>query len=297
MALAACASPSAADGPGGAGSADRAQPAARAARAAQVAALAAESDDAAKALLHPLIPRAPRDFTLTSAGGIHTVRVRQERWSGGLRTQTMAAVLDWGGGGRVELELDNTGGPVLDGGSEDEPQDMRIRILGDTVYGVVGDKPAEGAGGRHWVRLEGAGATSFRSVSAASLNPLKSVTGILMLPTTEPHGSGTFHGVKARHYRSTINEASLDRAAQGAFGAVSAEQLRQALESAGLTSETIDLWMSEDRLPLEVTVVDDGPYRSAKSVVDYLDYGLAVDVHAPPAFDTVGSEELDAAGG
>jgi hypothetical protein len=299
MALAACASPSAADGPeraDGTGSADRARP------AAQSAALARQSDGADGAdgaLLHPLIPRAPRDFdprVSAAAGGVHTVRIREERWSGGLRTQTMAAVLDWSGTGRAELQLTNTGGPMLDTADDDQPRDMRIRVLDQTVYGLVGGKPAEGAGGRHWVRLEGADAAGFSTVSATSMNPLKAARGLLTLPTTLPHGSGTLHGVRARHYRSTINEASLERISSGIFGAV-AQQLRDALQSAGITSETIDLWVSEDRLPLEVAVQDDGPYGSSKEVTDYLDYGVAVDVQAPPAFDTVSSEELDAADG
>lgn len=293
MALAACASPSAPDGADGADGAAGPKP------AEQAAALAAQSDEAAKTLLHPLIPRAPRDFdprVSAAAGGVHTVRIREERWSGGLRTQTMSAVLDWSGTGRVELQLTNTGGTLLDTVRDDQPENMRIRVLDQTVYGLVPGKPLDGAGGRHWVKVEGDAAAGFSSVSATSMNPLKSVRNMLALPTTVPHGSGTFHGVKARHYRSTINEASLDRISSGISGAV-AQQLRDALRSAGITSETIDLWVSDGGLPLEVTVQDDGLYGSSKEVTDYLDYGLAVDVQAPPAFDTVSSEELDAADG
>lgn len=296
LALAGCGSPPAADTAGTDGAAEDTRAAQPGLTVIQAAALAAQPDEATQALLRPLVAPAPRDFDPKLDGGVHTLRMRQERWSGGLRTQTMAAVVDWAGSGRVELALDNTGGGMADPDGEDV-QNMRIRVIGHTVYGMVGAKPAEGSGGRHWVKLEGEAAASFTGVSAAALDPLKDVQSMLMLPTTEPVGSGTFHGVKARHYRSVLNQASLDKIAQQPFGKASAEQLKAALESAGITSEVIDLWLSPDRRPLEVTVEQESAYGSTKEVTDYLDYGLAVDVQAPPAFDTVSSEELDAANG
>ena len=64
-------------------------------------------------------------------------------------------------------------------------------------------------------------------------------------------------------------------------------------EDAFVTSETLELWMTQDNLPLEVTVEDESQNGSHRQVTDFLDYGAPVAVEAPPMFDTITSDELD----
>ena len=146
------------------------------------------------AVLHPLVPLAPRTFApaVAAAGSVHTARVRQERWDGPLREETMSGVLDWSGAGRVELTFRLTSG-LPDDGTDGlaGPRLLRACVIGDTAYVREGDKPEKGAGGRHWV-IDQEDMFGLQGVNAAAMNPLRQVAGVMSLPTLVKVGTGTF---------------------------------------------------------------------------------------------------------
>lgn len=245
-------------------------------------------------LLSPLVLPAPRDLAAAADGlGVHTVRVEQSRWTGSLRDETITGVVDWTGGPREELVIDISGGAAADAADDGESlSKVRVRVVDGAGYLYAGKDHAKDAEGRHWVKETEDAEGSVANF--ANFSPVKQRDSVLSLPTVEEVGEGTFRGVRATHYRSVLSAASVAALPESVMSADQKESLDQALESAGIASETVDMWLTKDRLPLELTVLDDSERQGeSKSVTDYSDYGLAMNVQAPPAFDTIGSDELD----
>lgn len=247
-------------------------------------------------LLHAPVPAAPRTFGAHGLDPVHTVRIQQTQWEGSLRARTVSGVLDWTGKGYGELLISAKAGDDADEATAVDPSGaVRIRLVGGAVYADMGAVSAKDRHGDHrrWVKASEDDMAGMSSLSVQNFSPRGTLTSVQQLPTIAEVGAGTFRGVRATHYRSTLSAATLAQVPASRLSAEEAESLAESMERAGVSVETVDVWVSKDGLPLELTVTDETDYGDLKAVTDYTDYGLAVTVKAPPAYDTASSDELD----
>ena len=62
--------------------------------------------------------------------------------------------------------------------------------------------------------------------------------------------------------------------------------------TSGITSETVDLYVTKDDLPIQESLVEDTAAGRVKTITTYADYGVAVHPKAPPAYDTASLSEV-----
>jgi hypothetical protein len=160
---------------------------------------------------------------------------------------------------------------VIQGKSDSAPEARALFIGHDSYLGV------EVGGTMYWMKestsdvtgadrfMPGPGGTSPDRLMKALVKSSKKV---------EKLGSEEIRGVTATHYR-----AHLDRTNPG-LGILKDEP--------GI----VDAWIDEQGLPRRVRVPDGGENESAV-VLDLFDFGVPVDVEAPPANQVVSEDKMD----
>nr|WP_199784454.1 hypothetical protein [Streptomyces sp. SID5594] len=68
--------------------------------------------------------------------------------------------------------------------------------------------------------------------------------------------------------------------------------LKERLSAAGVTTQTVDIWVGEDDLPVKKTERGETAAGAFSSTVFYSGYGTEVSVRKPPAGDTVDFKEI-----
>lgn len=104
-------------------------------------------------------------------------------------------------------------------------------------------------------------------------------------------GKEDVRGVSATHYSGTVDVAALT-AKNSELDADQLEQLKKQLSDAGITTETVDIWVDDNDLLVKKTERGEMKTGELNSTVYYSDYGTKVSVERPPADDTVDFAEL-----
>jgi hypothetical protein len=244
------------------------------------------------------------DLVKKAASGVHSAKVESTVSIGTTMSIDYKGAIDWGTGMRGEMTATYTGGAVAeqlkDAGL---PPSMVGRYLPDAYYVNMGDAMAAQLGGKHWIKytyddfakLTG-GAGSFLKDAVKNNDPVKSVDAALAAPDTANLGADTVRGVPATHYRATLTAQELTGKAAGNLTAADRQALKETLDKSGITTETIDLWVSKDNLPVETSVTATATSGATPGVIKtqtfYSDFGVAVSVKAPSAFDTTDFADL-----
>jgi hypothetical protein len=160
---------------------------------------------------------------------------------------------------------------VMHGESDSAPDARMILVGRDSYMGIESD------GTMHWLKhsvqdatgadrfLPGSGGTSPDRLLKELIDSSKKV---------ETLGSEEIRGVTATHYR-----AHLDKAKLGTDG-----------NSDGAV--VVDAWIDEQGLPRRIRIPFGGETDSG-FVIDLFDFGVPVDVEAPPADEVVSEDEFD----
>jgi hypothetical protein len=231
--------------------------------------------------------RAALDLVKQATDGVHSVRLTTEVWQNSLRAMSSRGVMDWSDGLTGDMTVDFTEGEMAQDLAEgDMPPTARILYLPGHMYMNVGNgAAARELDGKHWVDYDLKALSAQGESSATSLllqlensTPPKSVRTLLTAPNMKSLGPATVTGVATTHYQAVVDGKGT------------------ALADSGITSETVDLYVTKDNLPVQASILLDTRGGRMRTVTTYSDYGVAVHPQAPPAFDVASLDEAMASG-
>jgi hypothetical protein len=165
---------------------------------------------------------------------------------------------------------------------------MEARYLPDAYYARMGEKFAEQAGGKHWIRYAYEDLEAFAGGSGARLGdqmrtttPNQSVKLLLASGDVRKAGEESVRGRPATHYSGTVSAADVTDAA-----------LKKQLTEAGVTTETVDIWIDERNLLVKKVEKARMSTGLMTQTAHYGDYGVRVRAQRPPLSDTGDFEDL-----
>ncbi|MFE9446008.1 hypothetical protein ACFYO2_45500 [Streptomyces sp. NPDC006602] len=241
-----------------------------------------ERDRAATSAFLPALRLAER-----STDRAESARVRSTTVMGTQLSVAAEGALDWGSVLTGTLTITYTGGTTADTMRGLGITSMEARYLSDAYYARMGDPFAEKAGGKHWLKyvyedLEalGGGGANFAD-QIRNTTPNQSVKLLLDSQDVRKVGMERVSGQATTHYSGTVEVSDVADA-----------ELRQQLEGAGVTRQTVDIWVDDQ--DLLVKKVEKGRMATGEltQTAYYSDYGVRVSVRKPPAGDTEDFKEL-----
>ncbi|MFJ3791719.1 hypothetical protein [Kitasatospora sp. NPDC090091] len=246
-----------------------------------------------------LTPAAYLKLVTEKTGAQTSAKITEEISVGGGRITATGAV-SWAAGLQGELQMDMSATPAgkqlsgLTGGST-----LTARYLKDGMYMRVGGQAVQELGGKHWLHYSyedlgkaqgGVGANQLKSA-----DPVEGVRTLIASGKVSEAGKETVGGKQTTHYTGELTVADLAAAAGGS--GLTDEQLAQVkknLNAAGVTSETVDVWVDADNLVVKRSEAADTKAGPFKVTVTYSDYGTKVATTAPDPSDV--AELADIAG-
>ena len=171
---------------------------------------------------------------------------------------------------------------------------MIMMMSGTTMY--MGTPTAADFQGKHWMKLDlsslqGGQALTQLATQSGNQNPAVQLKLLTSSPGVTRVGQGTVDGVQATHYRGTVDLKALAAKMAGQDA-----QLKSLLTSAsqqGMTTETVDLWVSDQNLPVRETISAATSSGAQNATIDFSDYSTStVTVTPPPADDTLDASSL-----
>ena len=171
---------------------------------------------------------------------------------------------------------------------------MIVMMSGTTLY--MGTPAVADFQGKHWMKLDLSSlqdgqALSEMATQSGNQNPAVQLKLLTSSPGVTRVGQGTVDGVQATHYSGTVDLKALAAKMVGQDA-----QLKSLLTSAsqeGVTTETVDLWVSAQNLPVRETMSATTSSGTENATIDFSDYSTgAVTFTAPPADDTLDASSL-----
>jgi len=199
---------------------------------------------------------------------------------------TADGVLAWRDGLSGKLTIDYTGGTAAETMRALGVTSMEARYLADAYYAHMGDTFAAKTGGRHWLRyayddLKSLGGGADLADQMRSTTPNQSVRLLLDSDDVRALGRETVDGRTTTHYSGTVDVED-----------VTDTELRQRLQNADVTAETLDIWINEKNLLVKKVEKTSTANGRVTQTAHYSDYGVPVAVRKPPAADTADFKSL-----
>ncbi|MCF3135838.1 hypothetical protein [Streptomyces olivochromogenes] len=221
-----------------------------------------------------------------------SAKVRSTTTIGSVMGMSADGALSWGDGLTGNLTITYTGGTMAESMRKLGSSSMEARYLPDAYYAKMSDKFAQQAGGKHWIRYDydalaklGGGSGAFMKDQMQNTTPNQSVKLLLASGDVKKVGEEKVSGENATHYAGTANVADL----AGKSSNLSAKQmddLKKQLTQAGVTTETVDIWVNDQNLLVKAIVKADMAAGKMTQTAYYSDYGTKVSAEKPPASDT-----------
>ncbi|SDN06769.1 hypothetical protein SAMN04487981_103442 [Streptomyces sp. cf386] len=209
-----------------------------------------------------------------ATGEAESARVRSTTDMGSELSMTADGALAWGDGLTGTLTITYTGGTTAETMRRLGTTSMEARYLPDAYYARMGDRFAEKADGKHWIKYAYDDLENLAGSSGADLAdqmrgtaPHTSVKLLLSSTDVRKVGEETVRGERTSHYSGTVP-------AQGA------------------DPQTVDIWV--DARNLLVKKVEKGHTATGQltQTAYYSDYGAKATAEKPPAADTVDLKDL-----
>lgn len=227
-----------------------------------------------------------------STDGADSAKVESTTTMGSLMSMKGDGALGWADGLTGNLTITYTGGTMADTMRRLGTTSMEARYLPDAYYAKMGEKFAEQAGGKHWIRygyadLAGLGGSSgaYLKDQMQNTTPNQSVKLLLASGDVKKVGTEQVRGVRTTHYSGTVDVADL----AGKNSSLTASQLaglKKQLTQAGVSTESVDIWVNDQNLlvkKIEKGRMSAGEYTQTAY---YSDYGVKVAATKPAASDT-----------
>ena len=177
-----------------------------------------------------------------------------------------------------------------------EAQEVDLITKGSVAYMEAGALPDVPANAK-WlsIDLEKSGQELGVNIEALRQNGASQLAYLTQTSNVEEVGTESVRDVETTHYSFTTNLADL--AANGP------EELRASYQSVmdltGLETIPSEVWVDDDdlvrRLSFEVEIEQGGQQIAQTTTIEYFDYGVEVDVQAPPPNEVVDFSELSGA--
>jgi hypothetical protein len=233
-----------------------------------------------------------------STGKALSAKVRSTTTIGNAMSMNMDGRFAWGAGMRGDVTITYTGGKLAGAMRQMGAASTEARYLPDACYTKMSGKLTQQMGGKHWLRYGyddlakfSGGSGSYMKDQMQNATPNQSVKMTLASGDVKKVGEEKVSGVQTTHYSGTVNVADL----AGKNSNLSADQLadlKKQLKQAGITTETVDLWINDQDLPVKSVTKADMATGLMSSTVYYTDYGVKVSVQQPPAGDTRDFKDL-----
>ncbi|WP_411081828.1 hypothetical protein [Streptomyces sp. cmx-18-6] len=232
-------------------------------------------------------------------GTAQSARIEGTSKVGDSVSMKQSGAIGWADGLTGSLKITYTGGTMAEamkqGGSNGS---MQARYFKNEYYANMGDAFAANIGGKHWIRYAykdlaqlGGPAGDVLKEQLQNSTPEQGVKALLAAGDLKKVGQEDVRGVSATHYSGTVDVAELTTKGT----ALDAEQiaaLKKQLEAAGVTTQTVDIWVDENDLLVKKSERGETALGPVNSTVLYSDYGTKVSVEKPPVDDTVDFQEL-----
>jgi hypothetical protein len=165
---------------------------------------------------------------------------------------------------------------------------MEARLLPDAYYAKVGDKFAAQMHGKHWIRYDyddladlPGGSGTYLKDQLRNTAPIQPVKLLLASGDVRRAGTETVRGERTTHYSGEVEVAALADSA-----------LKEQLVQAGVTTETVDIWVDDRDLLVKKVEKGETTAGAYAQTAYYTDYGTEVSAEVPPASDTADFSEL-----
>ncbi|WP_329335847.1 hypothetical protein OG866_17815 [Streptomyces sp. NBC_00663] len=227
-----------------------------------------------------------------STDAADSARVESTTAMGSMMSMTADGALGWADGITGTVTIEYTGGTLADTMRQLGTTSMEARYLPDAYYAKMGEKFAEQADGKHWIKYDyddladlAGGSGAYLKDQMQNTTPNQSVKLLLASGDVKKVGEEKVRGENATHYSGTVDVADL----AGKNSSLTASQLadlKKQLDQAGVTTETVDIWVNDQ--DLLVKKVEKGRMATGDltQTAYYSDYGVKVSAEEPPASDT-----------
>ncbi|GAA3828635.1 hypothetical protein [Streptomyces chiangmaiensis] len=220
-----------------------------------------------------------------------SARIESTTAMGGMLSLRTDGALGWSGRSVGTLRITYTGGRLAETMRKLNSTSMEARLLPDAYYARVGATFARRLHGRHWIRYAYEDLAALPGGTGAQLTdqlrntaPLQPVRLLLASGDVRRVGEETVRGRRTTHYSGMVTTAALTGDA--------AAELKERLEQAGVTSETVDIWIDDQDLLVKKAERGELTTGRMSSTAYYRDYGVRVAAAEPPAADTADFKEL-----
>ncbi|MFI5687796.1 hypothetical protein [Streptomyces sp. NPDC051636] len=227
-----------------------------------------------------------------------SAKVRSSTTVGDAMSMTADGALAWGDGLRGNLTITYTGGQMADAMRQLGSTSMEARYLPDAYYAKMSEKFAEQTGGKHWIKYAyddlaklAGGSGAYLKDQMQNTTPNQSVKMLLASGDVKKVGEEKVSGVHTTHYSGTVNVADLaDKSSN--LSASQLADLKKQLDQAGVTTDTVDIWINDQDLLVKKIEKADTANGAMTSTAYYTDYGVKVSAQEPPASDTKDFKDL-----
>ncbi|MGW0874406.1 hypothetical protein ACWD3Z_28580 [Streptomyces sp. NPDC002740] len=233
-----------------------------------------------------------------STDGADSAKVESTTSMGSVMSMTADGALGWGDGLTGTLTITYTGGTMADTMRQMGTTSMEARYLPDAYYARMGDTFAAQAGGKHWIRyayddLESLGGSSgaYLKDQMQNTTPNQSVKLLLASGDVREVGEEKVRGQRTTHYSGTVEVADLAEK-NSSLSRSQLDDLKKTLEQAGVTTETVDIWVDDRDLLVKKVEKGETTAGAYTQTAYYSDYGTEVSAEVPPASDTADFSEL-----
>ncbi len=237
-------------------------------------------------------------------GGAQSAKVEGTTEMGSAVSMKQSGVIGWADGLSGALTITYTGGTMGDalkqaGGDGS----VRARYFQDEYYANMGAGMAANTGGKNWIRYSykdlaelGGASGDVMQDQIQNSTPDQGVKALLASGDVKKVGQEDVRGVSATHYSGTVDVADLT-AKNSDLDAKQLAEFKEQLALAGVTTQTVDIWVDENDLLVKKTERGEMKTGEFNSTLFYSDYGTEVPSDKPAASDTVDFKELLKQGG
>ncbi|WLQ35679.1 hypothetical protein P8A18_20660 [Streptomyces castrisilvae] len=232
-------------------------------------------------------------------GSAHSAKVEGTTSLGTAMSMKQSGVMDWSDGITGSMQITYTGGDMADSMKQlGSNGTMEARYFKDGYAADMGDAMAQQTGGKRWISYSYDDLAQIGGASGAALKdqmqnttPDQGVKSLLASGDVKKVGQEDVRGVTTTHYSGTVDVADLT-AKNSSLDADELAALKKQLADAGISTETVDIWVDGDDLLVKKTERGQMKTGELNSTVFYSDYGTKVSVERPPADQTIEFTEL-----